>query len=101
MRDDQIEQLKRTQETAIDHTIEAIDAADSECDISTQEGRGDRVWLTKGANESMKLACSIERLLQMIGTGKDANEDADLEKEAAKIVRKATKQYEEYTARKS
>lgn len=101
MRDDQLDELKRMQEVAIDHAIEAIDAADTECDISSKEGRGNRVWLTKAANEGMKLACAVERLLQMRGQGKEiADPDREI-KNAEAVVQRAQRKFAEYTGRKS
>lgn len=99
MRDDQLERLKKCQEVAIDHAIEAIEAAE-ECDISTKDGRGNRVWLTKNANESMKMACMVERLVQMRGQSKPI-EDPDAAVAAAdKVIDRAQKKFEEYTQRK-
>lgn len=100
MRDDQIERLQRMQEIAIEHAIEAIDVADTECDIATKDGRGDRVWLTKAANEGMKLACAVERLLQMRGQGKDFSDPEAEIKAAEKTIGRATRRFEEYTRRK-
>jgi len=100
MRDDQLEQLKRMQEIAIDHAIEAVDMADSECDITSKEGRGDRVWLTKAANEGMKLACAVERLVQMRGQGKEIPDPEKEIKTAEAIIARANKKFEAYTQRK-
>lgn len=101
MRDDQLERLKQTQEQAIDHAIEAMDMAHAECDITTKDGRGDRVWLTKGANESMKLALSIERLLQARRLGQPPiGEPEEATKAAEDMLKRANKRYEEYTQRK-
>lgn len=100
MRDDQLERLKQTQEQAIDHAIEAMDMAHAECDIATKDGRGDRVWLTKGANESMKLALSIERLLQAKAQGRTVDEPEEATKAAEDMLKRANKRYEEYTQRK-
>ncbi len=100
MRDDQLERLKQTQEQAIDHAIEAMDMAHAECDITTKDGRGDRVWLTKGANESMKLALSIERLLQAKAQGRTVDEPEEATKAAEDMLKRANKRYEEYTQRK-
>ena len=38
MRDDQKIELERIQEIAIDHAIEAVDAANDICDISDKKG---------------------------------------------------------------
>ena len=97
MREDQLERLLKSQEQAADHAIEAIDMANSECDINTKEGRGDRVWLTKGANESLKAVCMIERLFQMRAQGKPI---IDPDKEQAAIdaqIKRATEKYEAHT----
>lgn len=62
MRKDQRERLNELEQTVIDHAIDGINAAD-ECDIETKDGRGNRAWLTKGANQSISLAFNIRRLL--------------------------------------
>lgn len=94
MRDDQKERLEKIQETSIDHAIEAIESADK-CDIATKDGRGDRAWLTKGANESMKLACSIQRLFEMKAAIKQGQQPPQsLETNAKTIIDKAEQQIE-------
>lgn len=92
MRDDQKSELDRIQEIAIDHAIESIDAANDLCDISDKEGRGDRVWLTKGANESMKLVCVIQRFFEMKANIDGTKTPQQVEDSAQSIIDKAEKQ---------
>ncbi len=62
MRDDQIKELERIRETAIDNAIAEFDEA---CGLSLQdrEERGDRRWLTMMASSSIKLSADISRVL--------------------------------------
>lgn len=100
MRDDQKTELERIQQMAIDHTIKAMDAADSECDIANKEGRGDRVWLTKAANQSMSLACRIEQFFAVRqGVQPDGEKGKPPEQQATEIIKRASKQYQEYKDR--
>lgn len=92
MRDDQKEELERIQAVAIDDTIGLVDAA-AECDIKSKEGRGDKVWLYKAANQSMGIAEKIERFFTMrktaqpVGTG-----EATPEIHAASLIDQAKQQ---------
>ena len=100
MREDQLERLREAQEKAADHAIEAIDMAHSECDLTTKEGRGDRVWLTKSANESLKAVCMVERLFQMRNQGKPIP-NPDHEAAAAEaLLKRAQDKYEAHTKTK-
>ena len=77
MREDQLKELIRIQEVAIDNAIAEFDEA---CGLSLQEQqeRGDRRWLTQMASSSLKLSADIARLLKPVQSDEGDREDAEL-----------------------
>ena len=62
MREDLKAELLRVQEQAIDDAVENADLGHMQ-DQDSKEGRGDRVWHYKSANQCMTFALQVERLL--------------------------------------
>ena len=62
MREDLKAELLRVQEQAIDDAVENADLGHMQ-DQDSKEGRGDRVWNYKSANQCMTFALQVERLL--------------------------------------
>jgi hypothetical protein len=77
MREDQLKELQRIQEVAIDNAIAEFDEA---CGLSLQEQqeRGDRRWLTQMASSSLKLSADIARLLKPVSGNDEEREEAEL-----------------------
>jgi hypothetical protein len=77
MREDQLKELQRIQEVAIDNAIAEFDEA---CGLSLQEQqeRGDRRWLTQMASSSLKLSADIARLLKPVSNNDEEREEAEL-----------------------
>jgi len=77
MREDQLKELQRIQEVAIDNAIAEFDEA---CALSLQEQqeRGDRRWLTQMASSSLKLSADIARLLKPVANNNEEQEEAEL-----------------------
>jgi hypothetical protein len=94
MREDQKAELERIQAEAVGDTIVLVDAA-VKCDIISKEGRGNKVWLYKAANQSMGIAEKIERFFTMRRTDKPlgANEPTP-EMQAASLINQAKQQLE-------
>ena len=85
MREDQLKELIRIQEVAIDNAIAEFDEA---CGLrlTEQQERGDRRWLTQMASSSLKLSADIARLLKPVQADDSDREDAEI----AAIINAAT-----------
>lgn len=77
MREDQLKELIRIQEVAIDNAIAEFDEA---CGLrlTEQQERGDRRWLTQMASSSLKLSADIARLLKPAQSDDGDREDAEI-----------------------
>jgi len=77
MREDQLKELMRIQEVAIDNAIAEFDEA---CGLrlTEQQERGDRRWLTQMASSSLKLSADIARLMKPSAPDNEDQEDAEL-----------------------
>lgn len=96
---DKLSELERIQDLALDHTVESIDAA-AKCDLDEKEGRGNRVWLTKAANESMKLVLQVERFFAMRrGDLPDNEKGKSPDQQAEEAVQRAASKYKDFQNR--
>lgn len=75
------EELRDIQQTALDHAIEEMAAADA-LGIKTAKDRGDRSWLTGMAAKSLGVAVRIEQFIAL-RNGKKANDGDDDDQEKA------------------
>lgn len=85
------------QELSILDTIDLVERA-SQCDLDTQDGRGDSKWLYSTANQSLSIVAKLESLLQKQQAESNTENEMQKrqEKEAKQLLDKVTAEYANY-----